>query len=183
MKKQITADLILEDFRRNSIDRRSALKHLVSIGITAAAAYTLLGESLEPTASAQDRRMRFPDWSADEARRQMQTQIEALTKIASDPEVVKFIKEISEKVHEGERRSLAKRLVEEQITSGKIPEKYGIDPDSIRVTTRVFEVDPTGVRQTLFYEESKGEDNPTQATVCVSLGGGVGITGCVTVGT
>ena len=167
---------VVAQFTSGDIDRRSAVKALLGLGLTAPSAYIALGEM--SAAHAQGSSANDPKVIA--------RQSEAMAKLVTSNAAISNIKEIAAAPNEGAKVRLARDYADTlKAQAAKTSELKGL-----RVTTRVFEPPkkPQDLPSTKVIAQSAPDVRPAgqapgdgdNITVCVSSGPGGLI--CVSVG-
>lgn len=172
--KETETDSVVEQFNRGEIDRRSAVKALLGLGLAATSAYVALGQ-MAPISSAQAQ-------GSSNNPKLIASQSEAMTKLVSRPDTVKKLQEIAAAPDEGAKIRLARDLA----ASLKAEASKTKELNGLRVTTRVFEP-PSASGKTLalnqpdFAIASDAAVSSDNIGICVSSGPGGAF--CVSYGT
>lgn len=123
------ADEVVSNFTRGTLDRRSAVKRLLAAGMTAPAAYSMLGYVMvSPSeAVAQSARARSED---------LKRVAEAFTRLLTSTEMVEAIDQ-ADKIRD--KRDAASFITRE-VYKPDLMKRAGLNSDFLRTSLRVFEI-------------------------------------------
>jgi hypothetical protein len=169
--KNVSQD-ILQQFKSEKIDRRSTIRKLLALGLTAPVVYHLIGE-LEGDSVALGQALPF-----DVKPEKINKQFDALQKVISSREVLDSLKEIASRSDNNDRRYLAEKLADRLMddpsffSANNIP----IDP-RLRLSMRIFEEpkrnDPADVGKTIYARVKDPGGFAQDGTWCLSAGVGL----------
>ncbi len=189
---------VIGEFTNGALDRRAALRRLMTLGLSAPAAYIALGLMTPSEVQAQ-----FSSSQQATIAREAQE----LAKLASHPEVVQAIKKIETT---GEKTKQAADAIK-VIMNPQVLKDAGVSFDKTRASIRIFERDPKSENQftilrgyaykkTLYVTEDRQPPSDEEINRRIKEGGretvpakeigkdivvctSVGVIACVTVGT
>jgi hypothetical protein len=158
------------------IDRRNAIRRLFLQGLSASAIFSTVGASTLSNAQAQGLQV-----GSDAFRDQVIAETDVLVSFISDIRVQRYLQDI-----QGASADDAEAITED-FARNRVPELAALhDPAHLlRVTTRVFENEPGALeaRDLGTFTLSQRDPAVDAVTICASIGVGMVVNGCITVGT